>query len=83
MIRLFSAAAIIAVLFSVDASVLTKSANAGVTCKTDYFGNYVCRDTYGNSSSTRRDYFGNDVTNFSNGGRMSCKTDYFGNYVCR
>ena len=43
MIRLFSAAAIIAVLFSVDASVLTKSANAGVTCKTDYFGNYVCK----------------------------------------
>ena len=81
--KLFGAAVAITMLFSIDALVLTKNAEAQVTCRTDYFGNYVCRDSYGNSSTTRRDYFGNDVTNFSNGGRMSCKTDYFGNYVCR
>ena len=80
--KLFGAAVAITMLFSIDALVITKNAEAGISCKTDYFGNYVCRDTYGNSSTTRRDYFGNDVTNFSNGGRMSCRTDYFGNYVC-
>ena len=81
--KLFGAAVAITMLFSIDALVITKNAEAGISCKTDYFGNYVCRDNLANSSTTRRDYFGNDVTNFSNGGRMSCKTDYFGNYVCR
>lgn len=78
----YVAIAFMALIFLSIESITPKSSEAGVSCKTDYFGNYVCRDTMGNSSTTKSDFFGNDVTNFSNGGRMSCKTDYFGNYVC-
>ena len=58
------------------------SSEAQVVCKTDWLGNYVCRDSGGASSTTKRDWLGNDVTNFSDGTRMSCKTDWLGNYVC-
>ena len=61
------------------------SASAGMSCKTDYFGNYVCTGTgadAGYQSTTKRDYFGNDVTTDNRGNRQTCKTDYFGNYVC-
>ena len=68
-------------LFSLEMTV-PQSSEAQVTCKTDWLGNYVCRDTGGNSSSTRTDWLGNDVTTFSNGGSMSCRTDWLGNYVC-
>ena len=44
MSKLFGAAVAITMFFSIDALVLTKNAEAGVTCRTDYFGNYVCRD---------------------------------------
>ncbi len=59
-----------------------KSSEAGITCNTDFWGNYVCRDSYGNSSSTNTDFWGNDVTNFSSGGSMSCSYDFWGNFVC-
>ena len=62
-------------LFSLEMTV-PQSSEAQVTC------NYVCRDTGGNTSTTKRDWLGNDVTNFSDGTRMSCKTDWLGNYVC-
>ena len=81
--KLFGAIVAITMLFSIDALVLTKSADAQITCKHDFFGNYVCSDNRGNRSSTKRDFFGNDVTTFNNGSRMSCKHDFFGNYVCR
>ena len=71
-----------ALIFLSIESVTPKSSEAGVSCRTDILGNYVCRDSGGNTSTTRRDYLGNDVTNFSNGGSMSCRTDYLGNYVC-
>ena len=61
---------------------LPQKSNAGISCKTDFWGNYVCNDSYGNSSSTKRDFWGNDVTTFNNGSTMSCKTDFWGNYVC-
>ncbi len=80
--KLFGAAAFIAMLFAIDALVLTKNSEAGITCRTDAFGNYRCTDTYGNSSTTRRDAFGNDRTTFSNGSSMTCRTDAFGNYRC-
>jgi len=80
--KLFSAAVVITMLFSIDALVLTKNAEAGVTCRTDYLGNYRCTDSYGNSSTTRRDYLGNDRTTFGNGSTMTCRTDYLGNYRC-
>ena len=80
--KLFGAVIAITMLFAIDALVLTKSAEAQVSCSTDVWGNYVCRDSYGNSSTTRRDVWGNDVTNFSTGGTMSCRTDVWGNYVC-
>ena len=67
--------------FSLEMAV-PQSSEAGVSCRTDWLGNYVCRDTGGNSSSTRTDWLGNDVTTFSNGGSMSCRTDWLGNYVC-
>ena len=67
--------------FSLEMAV-PQSSDAGVTCRTDYLGNYVCRSSSGASSTTRTDYLGNDVTNFSNGTRMSCRYDYLGNYVC-
>ena len=82
MSKLFSAAIVIAMLFSIDALVLVKKAEAGITCRTDAFGNYRCSDGYGNSSTTRRDAFGNDRTTFSNGSTMTCRTDAFGNYRC-
>ncbi len=78
----YMAIAFTALIFLSIESINPKSSEAGVSCRTDIFGNYVCRDTRGNSSTTKRDIFGNDVTNFSNGGRISCKTDIFGNYVC-
>ena len=81
--RIFSSAAVIATLFIFDAFVLTKSADAQVKCKHDMFGNYVCKDSYGNRSSTKKDMFGNDVTRFNDGRTMKCKHDMFGNYVCR
>tara|TARA_B100002019_G_scaffold247154_1_gene225405 strand:+ start:348 stop:623 length:276 start_codon:yes stop_codon:yes gene_type:complete len=67
------------------------TSEAGVTCSTDVWGNYNCRETgnfSGNSwsSSTRTDVWGNDVTTFNNGfgqtQTMSCRTDVWGNYVC-
>ena len=82
MYKLFGAVVAITMLFSIDALVLTKNAEAGVTCRTDYLGNYRCTDSYGNSSTTRRDYLGNDRTTFSNGSTMTCRTDYLGNYRC-
>ena len=58
-------------------------AEAQTSCKYDYLGNYVCTNNSGGlSSTTRKDYLGNDNTTFSNGATMSCRTDYLGNYVC-
>ena len=71
-----------ALIFLSFESITPRSSEAGVSCSTDIWGNYVCRDTYGNSSTTRRDIWGNDVTNFSTGGTMTCRTDIWGNYVC-
>ena len=68
-------------IFALEMTV-PKSSEAGVTCRTDVWGNYVCNDSFGNSSTTRTDVWGNDVTNFSSGGSMSCRTDVWGNYVC-
>ena len=67
--------------FSLEMTV-PQSSDAGVTCRTDVFGNYVCRGSDGSSSTTRTDVFGNDNTSFSDGSSMSCRTDVFGNYVC-
>lgn len=56
---------------------------AQTTCKTDYWGNYVCTESGSNyRSTTKRDYWGNDVTTDNRGNSMTCKTDYWGNYVC-
>ena len=68
-------------VFAIEMAV-PKPSVAGITCKTDFWGNYVCNDSYGNSSTTKQDFWGNDVTNFSDGSSMSCKTDFWGNYVC-
>ena len=83
---------IVALAIFAGAQILVPSkSEAGVSCNYDVFGNYVCRETggfgMGNSSSTRKDVFGNDVTTFKNQygqttGTMSCRTDVFGNYVC-
>ena len=67
--------------FSLEMAV-PQSSDAGVTCRTDFFGNYNCTSSSGLSSTTRTDFFGNDNTSFSDGSRMSCRTDFFGNYVC-
>jgi hypothetical protein len=80
------------IIFGVQLLIPNQS-EAGVSCKYDFYGNYVCKETgfnsfgSGNSSSTRKDFYGNDVTTFKNGygqstGTMSCKTDFYGNYVC-
>ena len=79
-----------AIIFVVQLLIPNQS-EAGVSCKYDFYGNYVCRETGfnsgGNSSSTRKDFYGNDVTTFKNGmgqstGTMRCKHDFYGNYVC-
>ena len=60
-----------------------KSSEAGVTCRTDFYGNTNCVNTStGASSTTRTDFYGNDNTSFSNGSSMSCRYDFYGNYVC-
>ena len=76
------AAAFAALMFFSFEMIIPKSSEAGITCRYDILGNYVCRDSYGNSSTTRTDILGNDVTNFSSGGSMSCRYDILGNYVC-
>ena len=80
--KIFAIAVVIAMFFSIDALVLTKNAEAGITCITDALGNYRCTDSYGNSSTTRRDALGNDRTTFGNGRTMTCRTDALGNYRC-
>ena len=83
---------IFALIIGLLAFIPNKS-EAGMKCSYDFFGNYNCVST-GNSfnsgsswkSTTKRDFFGNDVTTFSNNygqtQTMRCKTDFFGNYVC-
>ena len=83
---------VVVICLSIQMIVPNKS-EAGVTCRTDVFGNLNCNQTNswgmntGNSSTTRTDVFGNDVTTFKNSwgqstGTMTCRTDVFGNYVC-
>lgn len=56
---------------------------AQITCSTDFYGNTRCVDSdTGNSSTTNRDFYGNDNTTFDDGSTMSCRTDFYGNYVC-
>lgn len=60
-------------------------AHAGVSCKYDVFGNYVCTGTGADSgfrSTEKKDVFGNDQYQDNQGNRLTCKTDVFGNYVC-
>ena len=52
-----------AIIFGVQLLIPNQS-EAGVSCKYDFYGNYVCRETGfnsgGNSSSTRKDFYGNE-----------------------
>ena len=82
---------IIAISIFVGAQmIVTSNSEAGVSCKYDWLGNYVCSGTgsdTGFNSSTKKDWLGNDVTNYRNNstgqsGSYSCKTDWLGNYVC-
>jgi hypothetical protein len=64
---------------------LSANATAGMSCKYDYLGNYVCNGTgndYGYSTKTKKDYLGNDRTTDNQGNSYTCKYDYLGNYVC-
>lgn len=61
------------------------SANAGVRCSKDYFGNVTCYGTgqdSGYSSRTTEDYFGNTTTRDNRGNTVRCRKDYFGNVTC-
>ena len=82
----------VAICLSIQMIVPNKS-EAGVSCRTDVWGNLVCNETNsfgmntGNSSTTRTDVWGNDVTTFQNSfgqptGTMTCRTDVWGNYNC-
>ena len=79
----------IAICVSLQMLVPNKS-EAGMTCKTDFYGNLNCTGTGSNSgfnSTTKTDFYGNQNTtynNFSTGqsGSFSCKTDFYGNLVC-
>ena len=82
----------VAICLSIQMIVPNKS-EAGVSCRTDVWGNLVCNQTNsfgmntGNSSTTRTDVWGNDVTTFQNSfgqptGTMTCRTDVWGNYNC-
>ena len=76
------AATFAALMFFAFEMAIPKSSEAGVTCRTDFYGNTHCTSSSGLSSTTRTDYYGNDNTSFSNGSSMSCRYDYYGNYVC-
>ena len=72
-------------LFFVSVFLWAAPANAGLSCHTDFLGNYVCNGTgqdFGYRSSTTTDFLGNDVTTDNRGNRQSCNTDFLGNYVC-
>ena len=67
-------------------TLLTFSANAGVRCSKDYFGNLTCYGTgsdTGYRSSTTKDHFGNTTTRDNQGNTTRCSKDYFGNITCR
>lgn len=71
-----------ALFVGVQMIIPTKS-EAQIRCSTDFFGNTKCVDTdTGNSSTTNKDFLGNDRTIFSDGTTMTCRTDFLGNYVC-
>ena len=66
-------------------SLFAFSANAGVRCSKDYFGNVTCYGTgqdSGYSSRTTEDYFGNTTTRDNRGNTVRCRKDYFGNVTC-
>ena len=58
------------------------SIEAGSTCKTNVFGDYVCNWDDGYQTNTKRNVFGDDVTTDNYGNTQTCKTNVFGDYVC-
>lgn len=70
--------------------IFANNSEAGMSCKYDWLGNYVCTGTgndTGFNSTTKKDWLGNDVTNYNNystgqSGTYSCRYDWLGNYVC-
>ena len=79
----------VAIFVSLQMLIPNKS-EAGMNCRTDFFGNLQCTGTgndTGFNSTTRTDFFGNQNTTYRNNstgqsGSFSCRTDFFGNYVC-
>ena len=84
----FSSAKALKKLFTVSTFMLltgigTNAYAYSSSCYLDWLGNWVC--SYGNSgytTTTTRDWLGNDVTTDRYGNRMSCHFDWYGNYVC-
>ena len=70
-------------IFAVVQMIIPSKSEAQIRCSTDFLGNTKCVDTdTGNSSTTNKDFLGNDRTIFSDGTTMTCRTDFLGNYVC-
>ena len=58
---------------------------AGVTCRTDAWGNTTCHGTgndRGYNSTTRTDAWGNTSTTDNRGNTVNCRTDAWGNTTC-
>ena len=80
--KITNLAVALAIFVGVQMIIPSKS-EAQIRCSTDFLGNTKCVDTdTGNSSTTNKDFLGNDRTIFSDGTTMTCRTDFLGNYVC-
>jgi hypothetical protein len=56
---------------------------ADTRCRTDSFGNSVCRDDDGNTVKGRKDSFGNETWRDDKGNTVRGRTDSFGNKIYR
>ena len=69
-------------------SLIPNKSEAGMKCRTDFYGNTVCTGTGSDSSwksTTKTDFYGNQNTTYnssSGSGSFKCKTDFYGNLVC-
>ena len=84
----FSSAKALKKLYTVSTFILLTAIGTSAyayssSCRVDWLGNWVCSyGTGGYTTTTTRDWVGNDVTTDNYGNRMSCHFDWVGNYVC-
>jgi len=61
---------------------LVSQAEAQTKCYKNYFGDQICRNDSGDSSTGRQNFFGDTDWKNSDGDTQSCHENYFGETVC-